>query len=51
MNPLHELASSHPWLLAAAIAAPLVIAAWAAIGSHFLESRYGSEVFGPAEHS
>ena len=51
MNALTQLMDAPPWWVGAAVVAPLFIAAWAATGSHFLESRSGSEVFGGDERS
>jgi hypothetical protein len=51
MNALNPLVDAHPWWVVALVVAPLFIAVWAATGSHFLESRYGSDVFGRAERS
>ena len=51
MNALSQVADAHPWWLVAAVVAPLLIAAWAATGSYFLESRYRSEVLGGDERS
>lgn len=51
MNALSHLVDAHPWWVVASVVATLFIAAWAATGSHFLESRYGSEVFGRDERS
>jgi hypothetical protein len=46
MGGVLDLVRSHPWHAAAAVAVPVAVAAWAAVGSHLLESRHGEHVFG-----
>jgi len=43
---LSGLISHHPWWAAAALAVPVALAAWGAIGPHVLESRHEGHMFG-----
>jgi hypothetical protein len=48
---LSGLASHHPWWVAAAVAVPAAVAAWAAVGPHLVESRHAPHMFGERRSS